>query len=176
MLRHGRQTVAGQGDDALLWLAVQPLGDGEGEVAVAQQHSGGDFRVRRQLGEGFQVDAPVAAQRPGIGAVHHQHRDRAVALGLQAEGAGEFQRRGQGGRQCQGLPQKDADRFRMVVAGEQGVGQRAEADEPAADRLLRQIKRGDAARNGQVRHVRPGAVEKGGKVAHTPQDRQDFWR
>jgi hypothetical protein len=54
----------------------------------------------------------------------------------------------------------------VVVPGQQRVGERAEPDQPAAHRPVRQQERGDAARHHQIGHVRAPAVEKGGGLLH----------
>ena len=59
----------------------------------------------------------------------------------------------------------------VVVPGQQSVGQRAEADQPAAHRAVRQVEGRDAARHHDIGHRRAGGVEEGGRLRHPAQDR-----
>ena len=145
------------------------LVDGEGEIAAAEQlAAAGDGSARAAGLELLRLGAGIAAQRAGVGAVGEQHRHGAVALGLHAERAAEFQRRGERRRQRQRLAESRGHGRMVVVAGQQRVGERAEPDQAAAHRPARQVERRDAARHDDVGHRRAGAVEEGGGVGHRP--------
>ena len=164
--RHFGERAALDGDDALVAVLLA-LVDGEGEVAGAEEGFGGGGGVVGQQGcEFFAVGDGVAAQFAGVGAVGEQHGDRAVALRLQAERAAEFQRGGEAGGESEGLADEAGDDRVVVVAGEQGLGERAEADEAAADRALREEERQNAARHDKVGHRRTAAIEEGWGVGH----------
>ena len=58
------------------------------------------------IGEAFGVDTGVATQGAAVSAVRQKQRDRAVALGLDAEGAAEFEGGGKSGGERQGLAEQ----------------------------------------------------------------------
>ena len=169
---HFGEVAAFDGDNALMAVLLRPLVHGERQVAAAEQLIGAGGRGGfQQGGQRVGLGARIAAQRAGVGAVGEQHRDRAVAFGLQAERAAEFQRAGQRGGERQGLAGEPRDDGVVVVAGQQRVGQRAEPHQPAAHRAVRQVERRDAARHHDIGHRRTGGVEEGGRLRHCAQDR-----
>ncbi len=167
--RHFRQRRPIDGDDALVAVLGRPLVDGECQVSRAQQRG----RIRAWVGtqqrlQPVGVGAGIAAQFPGIGAVGQQHRDRAVALGLQAERSAEFQRRRQRGGHRQGLAGQPGDDGVVVVARQQRVGQRAQAHQAPAHRAARQEERQHPAGDDEVGDRRAAAVEEGRCIGHGP--------
>jgi hypothetical protein len=54
----------------------------------------------------------------------------------------------------------------VLVAGQQRVGQGAEADQAAPHRAARQEERQDGAGNDKGRHRRAAAIEKGWRIGH----------
>ena len=165
--RHVGQAVAFQRDDALVALHLAALVDGECEVALAQQLGGrGRGRAGHQGCKLLLVGPCVAAQRAFLRAIGQQHGNRAVALGLQRKAAAVFQGAGQARRECQRLAGQLRHFRRVLVPAEQGVGQGAEADQPAAHRAVRQVEWGNATRHHDVWHVRAVGIEKGGCRGH----------
>ena len=119
------------------------------------------MRLARQQGsQAVGVRAGIEAQFAGIGAVGEQLPHRPVALRLQAERSFKFQCGGETSRERQRLAGHPRDNRRVVVAGQQRIGEWPEADQPSANRLPRQEERGDAARHNDVGHRRATAIQK----------------
>ena len=85
-----------------------------------------------QAGDGFRVEAGIAAHLAVVGAVGDQQPDRAVAADLQAEPPGELEAAGQRPGEHEQLAQQVGDRRRIVVRPEHVVDRVAQPDEPAA--------------------------------------------
>ncbi len=82
--------------------------------------------------QSFLVIAGIGAQRVRRREIGHQQIHRAIALGLHGELAFEFQRGAEQRRQRDRLGQKPRDGRRIIVAGKNGVQQRAELHRTAA--------------------------------------------
>ena len=166
MQRHRGERAAVDRDDTLMPI-VAALIDGEREIAGAEQRIGcGGGLFFEQCRQHIRVRTRVAAQRPGVGAIGQQHVHRAIALGLQTEGAAEFQRRGQPGRQSQCLAHQLRDHGVVAMPGQQRVGQAAEADKPPPHRAVREEERHHATRDDDVGHGWAPDIEENGRVGH----------
>lgn len=164
MQRHLRQRLALKADDPLMPLGIRPLIHGERQIPVAHQRPRARcFGKRRILGQ-----PRIAAQRPRIGAIGQQHRHRPIALGLKRKRAAELQRGRKPRHQRQCLPQHGPQRHRMIMPGQQRIGQRSQPHQPAPNRLFRQEKRRHPARHRKVGHIGAGTVQKRRQRAHPP--------
>ena len=70
------------------------------------------------------------------------------------------------GREGKRLSDQTGHHRMVVMARQQGVGQRTQAHQAAAHRALRQEERNDATWHDKVGHRRTAAIEEGWRIGH----------
>jgi hypothetical protein len=167
MQRHLCQRLSLDRHNPLVTILVAALINGEGEISRTQQCLGGGTGVVGQQSLQLRfVGQRVATQFAGIGAVGQQHGDGSVTLRLQAERSAELQRGGQAGREGKRLSHQHGHHRMVVVAGQQRIGQRAQAYKPASHRPLWEKERQDTPGHDKVGHGRAAAIKKSWRCRH----------
>ena len=146
---HVSQRLAFNGYNALIAVHIGPLVASEGQIPLAEQRRSGR---RFKPCEPFLIQLGIAAQRPRMGAISQQHGKRAIPLGLQAEGAFEFQRGGEARGQRHRLTGDFCDLRSIIMTAEQGIRQRPQAHQAAAYRPFIQMEGQDGPWYYQIGH------------------------